>query len=171
MSLRVLMNGRFLRLEHVTTDRQQGRSGMLTVRHRHPVFHLMYVTDGEGRFLVNERVTRAVPGLLYIINPDEWHQFHGDERNPLHNLNAPYLSETEEQPYCPIFLIGSRRSAAFPCRGCFARSPSPSPRSSVRGCWKNSIGCWIPPTASLRRSIDPSWRWTCCCARKSCCGS
>ncbi|NBD22930.1 helix-turn-helix transcriptional regulator [Paenibacillus glycinis] len=105
MSMRVLMNGRLLRLEHVTTDRQQGRAGMLTVRHRHPVFHLMYVTDGEGRFLVNERMTRAVPGLLYIINPDEWHQFHGDERTPLHNLECTFLVRDEEdQPACANFF-------------------------------------------------------------------
>ncbi|QHT60228.1 AraC family transcriptional regulator [Paenibacillus lycopersici] len=97
MSFRLLMHGRPLRVEHITTDRQQNRRGPVNNRHRHPVFHVMYITDGEGRFLVNDRLTRALPGHLYIINPNEWHQFHGDETNSLHNLECTFLVRDDTQ--------------------------------------------------------------------------
>ncbi|MBM7565570.1 helix-turn-helix transcriptional regulator [Paenibacillus sacheonensis] len=96
MTFRLLMRERPLRVEHITTDRQQNRKGSVNNRHRHPVFHVMYITDGEGRFLVNDRETRALPGRLYIINPNEWHQFHGDEENPLHNLECTFLVRDDE---------------------------------------------------------------------------
>ncbi|SFI62976.1 AraC-type DNA-binding protein [Paenibacillus sp. UNC496MF] len=95
MSLRVQMDERYLRVEHVTTDLQRARTGTLTNRHRHPVFHFMYVTEGEGSFLVNDRITKAEPGLLYIIQPGEWHQFHGDPERPLHNAECTFLLRDE----------------------------------------------------------------------------
>ncbi|WP_308638784.1 AraC family transcriptional regulator [Paenibacillus silvisoli] len=95
MGLRLMVQGQSLRPEHITTDRQQGRRGMITKRHQHPVFHLMYVTEGEGVFLVGDRISRALPGYLYIINPNEWHQFHGHEKAGLHNLECTFLLRNE----------------------------------------------------------------------------
>ncbi|SDW90398.1 AraC family transcriptional regulator [Paenibacillus sp. CF384] len=96
MSLRLVMQGQSFRPEHVTTDRQQGRKGMLTTRHQHPVFHVMYITGGAGSFLVNDKKSRALPGFLYVINPNEWHQFHADDDIGLHNLECTFLLRDEE---------------------------------------------------------------------------
>ncbi|MBW7458228.1 helix-turn-helix domain-containing protein [Paenibacillus sepulcri] len=117
MSIRVLMNGRELRVEHVTTDKQQHRTGSITTRHRHPVFHFMYITEGEGSFAVDDRRSKAEPGLLYIINPNEWHEFQGDEARPLSNLECTFLVlDGEGQPFEANFLdwISEKRGSALP---------------------------------------------------------
>ncbi|UVI31548.1 AraC family transcriptional regulator [Paenibacillus spongiae] len=96
MSIRIVMHEQNLKVDHITTDFQTNRKGMLTVRHQHPVFHLMYITEGLGEFLVNDKVSKASAGLLYIINPNEWHQFHGDEHEPLNNLECTFLVRNEQ---------------------------------------------------------------------------
>ncbi|RAP76779.1 helix-turn-helix transcriptional regulator [Paenibacillus montanisoli] len=117
MSLRLVMEGRSLQPEHITTDRQQGRRGMIAKRHQHPVFHLMYVTEGEGVFLVDDRISRAMPGYLYVINPNEWHQFQGDERIGLHNLECTFLLRNEDNEPVPANLfnwIEEKRGRSMP---------------------------------------------------------
>ncbi|MCQ6558959.1 helix-turn-helix transcriptional regulator [Paenibacillus mendelii] len=95
MSIRIVMHEQNLKIDHITTDFQTNRKGTLTPRHQHPVFHLMYITEGLGSFLINDRLSEASAGLLYIINPNEWHQFHGNERVPLNNLECTFLVRNE----------------------------------------------------------------------------
>ncbi|WP_219836241.1 AraC family transcriptional regulator [Paenibacillus sp. R14(2021)] len=96
MGLRLLIHNRYLRIEHIATNHQKKRIGTLNSRHRHPVFHLMYILDGEGSFHLNDRVTRAMPGCLYIISPNEWHQFYADEAKRLHNLECTFMLRSED---------------------------------------------------------------------------
>ena len=69
MSLRILMHERSLQIEHITTDRQLNRRGMLNPYHQHPVFHVIFITEGQGTFVVNDRTTksRSRPTLLFSI--------------------------------------------------------------------------------------------------------
>ncbi|MFD0714602.1 AraC family transcriptional regulator [Paenibacillus sp. GCM10027626] len=95
MSFRLVMGGQSLAIDHVTTDLRTGRQGVLTPLHQHPVFHLMYITSGLGTFTVNECTSEAAPGLLYIISPNERHQFCGNESNPLTNVECTFLLRDE----------------------------------------------------------------------------
>lgn len=117
MSLRIVMRGQQLRIDHISTDRQTGRKGMIAPLHRHPVFHLMYIAGGAGRFVVNGRESEASEGLLYIINPNEWHQFVGSERRPLDNLECTFLLRNEDdEPEAANFFdwLEEKRGIAFP---------------------------------------------------------
>lgn len=58
--------------------------------HAHPVFHIMYILEGKGRFTVGSTTTEALPGMLYIINPNEPHRFIFGLDEPLTNLESTF---------------------------------------------------------------------------------
>jgi|GEM_PF-994152 len=89
--IRLSCNGCHYRLDHVTTNDMRRRAGLIAGRHRHPVFHLIYITEGRGGFIVNGVHSRAEPGMLYVINPGEWHEFSGDEDAPMSDLECTFL--------------------------------------------------------------------------------
>ena len=124
MSLRILMHERSLQIEHITTDRQLNRRGMLNPYHQHPVFHVIFITEGQGTFVVNDRTTRAAPGLLYIINPNEWHQFFGDETLALNNLECTFLVRDEQdEPIAANFLDWVEEKRGLPLPESFRQGP------------------------------------------------
>ncbi|MFC4778787.1 AraC family transcriptional regulator [Paenibacillus sp. GCM10023252] len=112
MSIRWMVNGQALRAEHMTTDHQVNRRGLIARRHQHPVFHLMYILDGEGCFLLNDRETMARKGMLYLIQPGEWHGFSGSEQLPLTNLECTFVLSGEDGQPQPVHLWGGTESGA-----------------------------------------------------------
>ncbi|GGD77166.1 helix-turn-helix transcriptional regulator [Paenibacillus nasutitermitis] len=128
MSMRILMNDKNLRVEHITTDKQMNRAGQITKRHRHPVFHLMYITEGTGRFTIDDRPSKAEPGLLYIINPNEWHEFQGEENSPLCNLECTFLVlDDQKQPFCANFFDWAREKRGAELPEFMRKGPIPVP--------------------------------------------
>ncbi|MFC5648250.1 AraC family transcriptional regulator [Paenibacillus solisilvae] len=124
MSLRILMHDRSLRIEHITTDRKLNRRGMITHYHQHPVFHLMFITEGQGTFIINDRTTTASPGLLYMISPNERHQFYGDERLGLNNLECTFLVRDEQdEPAAANFLDWVEEKRGLPLPESFRQGP------------------------------------------------
>lgn len=43
--------------------------------HVHDVYHIVLVTEGDGRFVVGEEEVEAIPGRLFVTSPGEWHSF------------------------------------------------------------------------------------------------
>jgi AraC-like DNA-binding protein len=50
----------------------------------------MYILKGKGRFTVGSTTTVALPGMLYIINPNEPHCFLFGDGEPLSNLESTF---------------------------------------------------------------------------------
>jgi AraC-like DNA-binding protein len=75
------------------------RKGKITSRHRHPVFHLIYITEGQGVFRIENCVSQAEPGHLYVITPNQWHEFEGNLEQPMSDLECTfYLSGSDKEP-------------------------------------------------------------------------
>lgn len=72
------------------------RTGFINRRHSHPVYHLMYITDGEGTFEVGELTTRALPGMLYWISPNEPHRFEASLTRPMSNYSSTFVLRGED---------------------------------------------------------------------------
>jgi AraC-like DNA-binding protein len=89
--IQVELNHTAYKLDHLTTNFMAKRSGQFNVMHRHPVFHLIFITEGRGVFTIDDCATVPEPGLLYIISPNEWHQLCGDEERPLSDYECTFL--------------------------------------------------------------------------------
>jgi AraC-like DNA-binding protein len=85
-----LRSGNFT-LGTVSTRYVENRTGTINRMHTHPVYHLMYVTRGEGVFTVNGAVTQALEGMLYIISPNQPHQFTASNDQPLSNYESTFV--------------------------------------------------------------------------------
>jgi AraC-like DNA-binding protein len=72
------------------------RTGFINRRHSHPVYHLMYITDGEGTFEVGDSTTRALPGMRYWISPNEPHRFEASLTRPLSNFASTFVLRWED---------------------------------------------------------------------------
>lgn len=73
----------------------ENRTGRINRMHSHPVYHLIYITGGEGTFNVGSAVTRAEPGMLYMISPNEPHRFEASEERPMSNFAATFVLRDE----------------------------------------------------------------------------
>lgn len=77
-------------IDHLTTNLMKGRYNVYGALHSHPVFHIMYVLEGKGKFTVGSTTTTALPGMLYIINPNEPHKFVFGYEEPFTNLESTF---------------------------------------------------------------------------------
>lgn len=59
---------------HFARSESHGR-GPINTWHCHDVYHVVYIVEGEGLFRLDDLNLRAEPGLLFLINPGQWHQF------------------------------------------------------------------------------------------------
>jgi AraC-like DNA-binding protein/mannose-6-phosphate isomerase-like protein (cupin superfamily) len=99
MQVRLNIGNFFYQIEHVTTNHMIKRTGRITSRHRHPVFHLIYITEGRGIFRINDHTSKAEPGYLYVIGPNQWHEFIGDKEHPLSDLECTfYVNDDKNEP-------------------------------------------------------------------------
>ncbi|MEF3302784.1 AraC family transcriptional regulator [Paenibacillus sp. GYB003] len=99
MEFRLMWGGRPYAIDHITTNLMAGRLDAHVGRHVHPVFHVMYVLEGNGVFTVGDTSSAVGPGMLYIIHPNEPHQFHFGTDGPLTNLECTFLlRDTHGEP-------------------------------------------------------------------------
>lgn len=77
-------------IEHITTNLMEGRFNKFVRTHRHPVYHLLLILEGKGKITVSGKTTEAVPGMLYVINPNEPHSFLFGDGEPLTNLECTF---------------------------------------------------------------------------------
>jgi AraC-like DNA-binding protein/mannose-6-phosphate isomerase-like protein (cupin superfamily) len=91
MDVRLETGGRSYTIDHITTNLMTGRNDVRGVRHAHPVFHIMYILEGNGLFTVGRTASEVGPGMLHIINPNEPHQFHFGTSGPLTNLESTFV--------------------------------------------------------------------------------
>jgi quercetin dioxygenase-like cupin family protein len=54
-----------------------------TPRHRHAHEHEVFVLDGEGVVVEDEREHPIRPGTVVFVPPNQWHQFRNTGRRPL----------------------------------------------------------------------------------------
>ncbi|CAG7628305.1 helix-turn-helix domain-containing protein [Paenibacillus allorhizosphaerae] len=81
----------------INTRYVENRSGLFSKLHSHPVYHLMYITGGSGTFQVNGTDTEATEGLLYLISPNEPHQFAASREHPLSNYASTFMLVAEDE--------------------------------------------------------------------------
>jgi len=99
MEVRLMAGGRSYGIDHVTTNLMSGRHDVKGAMHAHPVFHIMYILEGNGLFTVGQTSSEVGPGMLYIVNPNEPHQFHFGTRGPLLNLESTFvLRGADDEP-------------------------------------------------------------------------
>ncbi|WP_422656886.1 helix-turn-helix domain-containing protein [Paenibacillus sp. EC2-1] len=91
MDLRLKAGNHNIAVDFISTRHISGRKGRITGLHSHPVFHLMFITEGEGRFQVGETFTEAKEGMLYVIDPNVPHQFYASDDQPLSNYESTFL--------------------------------------------------------------------------------
>lgn len=114
--LRLAINQELFQLEHITTDLPVKRTDGNAL-HAHPVFHLLYVTEGRGIFHVNGEAYEAAEGMLFIINPNEPHYFTFDPATPMTNYECTFLMrDSNGEPAALHFLdfVGASRAARPP---------------------------------------------------------
>jgi AraC-like DNA-binding protein/mannose-6-phosphate isomerase-like protein (cupin superfamily) len=90
MEIRIGRSDCVYTIDHLTTNLMENRLEKRTQLHKHPVFHIMYILKGKGRFTVGSTTTVAMPGMLYIINPNEPHGFLFGDGEPLSNLESTF---------------------------------------------------------------------------------
>ncbi|MBO9609300.1 MAG: helix-turn-helix transcriptional regulator [Paenibacillaceae bacterium] len=90
MEIRIKLGDRYLTIDHLTTNLMKDRLDSRGDLHSHPVFHFMYILEGNGVFTVGGYTTDAKPGMLYIVNPDVPHQFYFGSDGPLTNLECTF---------------------------------------------------------------------------------
>lgn len=91
MDIRLETGGQSYTIDHITTNLMSGRNDVRGHRHSHPVFHIMYILEGNGLFTVGANSSTVGPGMLHIINPNEMHQFHFGTTGPLLNLESTFM--------------------------------------------------------------------------------
>lgn len=91
MDLRLKVGNNNIAVDFISTRHISGRKGRITGLHSHPVFHLMFITEGEGRFQVGDTITEAKAGMLYVIDPNVPHQFYASDDRPLSNYESTFL--------------------------------------------------------------------------------
>ncbi|RKN65155.1 helix-turn-helix transcriptional regulator [Paenibacillus ginsengarvi] len=91
MDFRLEAGGRSFTIDHVTTNLMAGRDDAFVKRHVHPVFHVMYILEGKGMFTVGDMASVVEPGHLFVIHPNEPHQFHFGTDGPLTNLESTFI--------------------------------------------------------------------------------
>lgn len=62
--------------------REHPEGGPVNTWHSHAVYHIIYITRGTGLFRLGRRSITVYPGMLVLVNPNEWHQFIADDENP-----------------------------------------------------------------------------------------
>ncbi len=96
MDVRVLVNDQPYQVDFVNTQEMRDRKGPIATRHRHPVYHFIYITKGRGQFVINDQASDAQEGMLYIISPNEWHRFSGSLTEPMTDLESTFLLVNRE---------------------------------------------------------------------------
>ncbi len=96
MESRIEVAGRYYKIDHVITSLMKARFEQLVKLHKHPVYHLIYILEGRGFVTIGPTTTEAKPGYLYIINPNEPHEFHFGAGLPLTNLECTFQMLDEE---------------------------------------------------------------------------
>jgi AraC-like DNA-binding protein len=117
MQIMLQVAGALYHIEHITTNYIAKRKGVITVRHRHPVFHIIYITEGRGTFQINDHISHCEQGHLYIINPNEWHEFQGDPDHPFCDFECTfYIKDSGNEPsVLNLFdMVQLDRSVALP---------------------------------------------------------
>ncbi len=128
--IRLTINNTLCGIDHVTTDLMAQRKTGSSNRHSHPVFHLMYVTEGRGVFYVNDEAFEAEAGMLFIINPNEPHHFYFDPLTPITNYECTFLfRDMDGEPTAIHFfdLLEANRSLRLSAELFRTRMYVPSP--------------------------------------------
>jgi mannose-6-phosphate isomerase-like protein (cupin superfamily) len=90
LDIKLAANAAQYTIEHLTTNLMKGRYNVYGALHAHPVFHIMYILEGNGKFTIGSTTTEALPGMLYIINPNVPHKFVFGYEEPLTNLECTF---------------------------------------------------------------------------------
>lgn len=105
MNMKLVHHQQAYTIEHITTNHMVKRKGIITKRHRHPVFHLIYITAGCGVFEINDQIKYASPGMLYVIQPNEWHAFGSQEGHFLSDLECTFTLMDQQGGYAQSRLF------------------------------------------------------------------
>lgn len=77
-------------IDPITTNLMKGRWNEKVSPHKHPVFHLIYILEGNGRVTIDATTTKAEPGMLFIIRPNQVHGFLFGEEQPMTNFECTF---------------------------------------------------------------------------------
>ncbi len=64
--------------------------------HRHEYYHLFYVIEGKGTFIINNMAYEAVPKTCFLIKPDTYHELQKVEENALISYEIKFEINDEE---------------------------------------------------------------------------
>lgn len=80
----VILGGTPHRVMLLHAERRTPGPGPVNEWHRHAVYHIIYIFRGTGVIKLGDDVIGAETGMLFLVSPNEWHQFFADTRDPFH---------------------------------------------------------------------------------------
>lgn len=93
------LHSSFLQPRYLNSHYFKGSVGFRHEMHRHPVYHIILIEKGEGRFFIKDQNYKIRKRDLVLISPDEKHQFTPDSSNPYEYLQVTFdLLDQQQRP-------------------------------------------------------------------------